>query len=136
MVDKETIAAVKASYVRCCLKKNFFDDFYEDFINSDPGIAEKFKNTDMPRQKTLLEYGILMMILFAEGQGIGAQAMKRIATTHDIRHYKIEAKWYSFWTESLLRIVVKHDKDCTDNILQAWRKLIGFGTDYLKRNYI
>ncbi len=51
MVNEENYLAVQSSYGRCCSKADFWDKFYDFFLKSSPSVAEKFKNTDMKRQK-------------------------------------------------------------------------------------
>ena len=50
---------VMQSYGRCCASASFFDDFYQQFLQSSPEVRAKFTNTDMPAQKLLLRQGIL-----------------------------------------------------------------------------
>jgi hemoglobin-like flavoprotein len=123
----DTLAIVRESFGRCALDREFFNDFYDVFMNSSPEIRPMFSRTDMAKQKQLLREGIAYMILFADQNKGGQLAIEMVAEIHDRQHVGVRPDLYRFWVESLLTVVRKHDARCTDEIVRAWEGVVQRG---------
>ncbi len=123
----DTLSIVRESFGRCALHRDFFDDFYDVFMNSSPEIRPFFARTDMTKQKQLLREGISYMILFADQNKGGQLAIEMVAGIHDRRHISVRPDLYRFWVESLLAVVRKHDVRCTEEIIRAWEGVVQRG---------
>ena len=47
------------SYLRCTASSDFLDFFYEVLMSSSPEVKDKFKNTDMKIQKSMLKTSLV-----------------------------------------------------------------------------
>jgi len=127
---EEKIAIVTGSFGQVSITPEFYNTFYEIFINSSPKIKPLFANTDLEKQKKLLKKGISYMILFAKDTPAGQQALKTIAEIHDRNHKNIEPSLYPFWIDSLCKALKKHDPAYDDSVEQAWRGVMDSGIKY------
>lgn len=126
---------VKASYGRCCLAPGFFDSFYATFVASSPVVRDKFRKTDMARQKGLLREGITFMILFAGGSAMAAGKIKALGESHAKTRLDIAPALYPLWIDSLLIAVAKHDPQHTKEMDDAWRRTMAKGIGVMQSMY-
>lgn len=108
-----------------------FSDFYERFISSSPEAAEKFKNTDMNRQRKMLKDSFYHMLSFSKAREV-PDYLAQIAETHDRNHYNIGSELYDSWLECLIDTVEKHDSHFSDDVELAWRLVMAKGIAYMK----
>lgn len=126
---------VKASYGRCCLSTGFFDDFYASFTASSPVIRDKFKHTDMTKQKGLLREGITFMILFAGGSAMAANKINTLGQSHAKTRLDIAPNLYPLWIDALVATAGKHDKQWTPELATAWKRTMAKGIEVMKGMY-
>jgi hypothetical protein len=126
---------VKTSYGRCCLSSGFFDEFYATFTASSPVIRDKFKNTDMKKQKDLLRDGITFMILFASGSAMATNKINMLGQSHAKARLDIAPNLYPYWVDALVATASKHDKQWTPDLAAAWRRIMAKGIDVMKGMY-
>jgi hypothetical protein len=112
----------------------FFDSFYRHFIESSPVVAEKFRNTDMERQREMLRTSLDHMIYFAIDQEETA-AIAQVAGVHSRSQTDIPETLYALWLDSLLATVSEFDPDYDDDIEKAWREAMAPAIDYMQRHY-
>ena len=123
------------SFGRCTLKKDFFEDFYNDFINRSPEIKTMFTNTNMTKQRQLLKDGISYMIMFAKKSATGTAKMEQIAQLHDRQHFNVRPELYALWLDALLDTVKRHDPQYTPEISKSWIATMNMGLDLFKKQY-
>lgn len=123
------------SFGRCTLKKDFFEDFYNDFINRSPEIKTMFTNTNMTKQRQLLKDGISYMIMFAKKSATGTAKMEQIAQLHDRQHFNVRPELYALWLDALLDTVKRHDPQYTPEIRKSWIATMNIGLDLFKKQY-
>lgn len=126
---------VSQSFGRCCLSAGFFDDFYDRFFQSSPRVREKFKSTNMAKQKSLLREGITFMIMFYDGSGVATSKVNRLATSHSRGQLGIEPELYKFWLDALMQAVAKHDPTFTPQLDKVWRSVMGKGIAAISGGY-
>lgn len=126
---------VKASYGRCCLSNGFFDDFYATFTRSSPVIRDKFKNTDMARQKGLLHEGITFMILFAGGSAMATNKINALGQSHAKARLDIAPNLYPLWVDALVATAGRHDQQWTPELAAAWKRTMAKGIEVMKGMY-
>jgi hemoglobin-like flavoprotein len=112
----------------------FFTDFYETFTASSPEVAEKFKNTDMEKQRRMLKASFYHMVSLSATKEV-PDDLARIAETHNRDHYDIRPELYDLWMECLIRAVGRHDSRFTDDVELAWRLVMAKGIAYMKFRY-
>ncbi len=112
----------------------FFDCFYEKFIGSSTEIADKFKNTDMKKQKLMLRSSILyIMQLFSTHEL--HEYMEEIAIKHNKKHLNIQPELYDVWIECLIDTVRELDPYFNDHVELSWRMVFSPGITYMKFKY-
>ncbi len=126
---------VSQSFGRCCLSAGFFDDFYDKFLQSSPRVRDKFKSTDMVKQKSLLREGITFMIMFYDGSGVAASKVNRLAASHSRGQLNIEPELYRFWLDALMKSVAQHDSKFTPQLEKVWRTVMGKGIAAISGGY-
>ena len=126
---------VSQSFGRCCLSAGFFDDFYDGFFQSSPRVRDKFRNTNMAKQKSLLREGITFMIMFYDGSSVAGSKVKRLADSHSQGKLGIEPDLYKFWLDSLMKVVAKHDPKFTPQLDRVWRTVMGKGIAAISGGY-
>jgi hemoglobin-like flavoprotein len=117
---------VIASFGRCCIQPDFFDRFYEIFVDSHPGIAPMFAETNMKRQKELLRHGITTALMMISGKSKSAeQTLLRIARSHGPEgSVHVGADLYPFWRDSLIACVREFDEEFTPELEREWREAV------------
>ncbi|MCP4521535.1 MAG: globin [Cytophagales bacterium] len=114
------------SYGRCCLSPVFFDDFYDTFLKSNPKIKEKFVNTDLEKQKSLLKHGISYLLMFYEGKHIAKFKVSELKETHSKRGLDISVDMYNDWLKSLYICIKKHDPNISKDLMKAWHEVLSY----------
>lgn len=125
----EKVTQVKLSYGRCAVSPKFFEDFYDDFMDSSPLIRARFENTDMEVQRALLRHGLSHLIMYAAGSHAAGMKVDRLADSHARGKLDIQPWMYDHWIESLIRTVPRHDKKANAQLLLVWKEMIQMGVD-------
>ena len=112
----------------------FYDCFYEKFIGTSSEIADKFKDTDMEKQKIMLRSSILYIMQLFSTHEIH-EYMEEIAVIHDRKHMDIRPEFYDVWMECLINTVSELDPYFDDRIELAWRMVFSPGITYMKFKY-
>ena len=120
-----------SSFERCIVDPLFLERFYEIFLSSSDEIREKFKNTDMEKQKGILLTS-LAYIMYADKN---PDPLFKTAQNHDHEHLDIKPQMYSLWLDSMLQAVKLTDPKYNDNIEPAWRESLQPGINYMIKNY-
>lgn len=130
-----SIDNVKLSFGRCILKKDFFDRFYEIFVESHSSFKDLFANTDMEKQKALLRGSINSSIMFAQGSAFAKNELDKVAIVHDQNHKNIKPEYYPYWIDSLVTTVKEFDKNMTPQLEQEWRQCLKSAVDVFIEHY-
>ncbi len=112
----------------------FFDCFYEKFLGASSEIRDKFKNTDMKKQKLMLRSSILYIMQLFSTHEIH-ESMEEIAVKHDRKHMDIRPELYDIWIECLIDTVSELDPYFDDRIELAWRMVFSPGITFMKFKY-
>ena len=112
----------------------FFDAFYAAFMATSPQIAEKFRGTDMARQKYMLRVSLDHMVYFAIDRQ-ETEAMARVAAVHSRAGANITADLYDLWLDSLLATVARFDPAYDSHVDAAWRQALAPGIAYMRARY-
>jgi truncated hemoglobin YjbI len=119
------------SYTRVMERDAFFDVFYSSFIESSPRVAEKFRDTDVNKQKLMLEKSLAYMTTFHTDLAADEE-MESVARIHDRHHQDIEPKLYDEWLECLIDTVRKCDPRFDREVELAWRLTLAPGIAYMR----
>ena len=108
----------------------FFDAFYQRFIASSPMIAEKFRDTDMDKQKTMLKQSLPYLLNLYSTKTI-PDALSDIARVHDRQHADIPRELYQAWMDCLVETVREFDSKFSDDVELAWRMVCSQGIAFM-----
>lgn len=113
----------------------FVGRFYTLFLESSPEISERFRNTDMSRQKTMLHDSFTTLVDFAAHRRLTPQ-MERLGAVHGPSASDVPPKLYQLWLDSLMATVREFDPDFTNETELAWRLTLAPGIAYLQHAYL
>lgn len=113
---------------------DFFDAFYRHFVGASPEVAEKFKDTDMARQREMLRLSLDHMVYFAIDKD-ETKEIARVARIHNRTGADIPPHLYDLWLDSLLETVSKYDPDYSPAVEAAWREALLPAIDYMKQRH-
>lgn len=112
----------------------FFDAFYRHFVGSSTEVAEKFRDTDMDRQREMLRLSLDHMVYFAIDKE-ETKEIARVAGLHSKSNADIPPLLYDLWLDSLLETVSQFDPDYNHAVQMAWREALTPAIDYMKQHY-
>lgn len=135
MIDSALLKTVRRSYGSLLLSPNFTGDFYRKLFAASPEIAEKFKNTNLEKQKLLFAEGINFLIMHAAGQRIAQMKLDQIATIHDRGKVNVPPHLYPIWVRVFLEVAKQNDLDYDSDVESAWKIVLQQGIDYLISKY-
>lgn len=125
MINYET--EFKQSYERLLSGKTsagneFFDAFYDRFIESSPDVAKKFANIDMQHQKTMLRHSLSYLLNLSSTKTIPDHFVE-VAKSHSRKGSNIPPDLYGLWLGCLIETVGEYDPQFNDNVELAWRMM-------------
>ena len=122
---------------------DFFAGFYHRFLNTPhpmlDQIREKFRHTDMEKQRGMLKKSFYSLLVFYASNHVDDYLLKT-ARMHDQHHLNIPPEFYDIWLDSLVTTVRDYDEVCldahfSDEIELAWRLVLSPGITYMKFFY-
>ena len=136
-VDASTRDVFLASLGRCRATAGFLDAFYQRFVASSDEVRAKFAKTDMMRQVRVMEDTLFVVANAVQGEeGSPARSdLPRIAERHSRRDLDIRPELYDLFLECLIVTVRTHDPKFTPEVEAAWREVMGFSIDYMRKRY-
>lgn len=127
MIGEHWIETFNDSFERCNGDPAFLERFYTIFISSNSEVAEKFKNTDMENQKSVLLISLSYMMMAHKSP----QVLDKMAVRHSARHLDIQPHLYALWLDCMVEAVKATDSYFDDGVERAWRKMMQPGIDYI-----
>jgi len=112
----------------------FTTRFYEIFLGRDPDIADRFANTDMSAQKTMLHDSLFTLVDFYRNRTLTPQ-LRRLAAVHSRAQHDIPADLYDRWINALAAAVAEFDPDYDEDVGLAWRLVLAPGITYMRYSY-
>ncbi|MBO1317663.1 hypothetical protein [Acanthopleuribacter pedis] len=109
-------------------------DFYQRFIDSDPRVAEKFKNTDMSRQVRMLQVSLQAMLAVGLG-GHEPVGFQQNAEIHSAGEHDVQEELYELWLSAFLETVRSLDAEADAALLAAWREVLLIGIKRMVKFY-
>lgn len=126
------------SYKRVATRKvdeeDFFEAFYRIFLASSREAADKFRNTDMERQREMLRLSMDQMTYFSLDRR-ATDSLRAIALAHGRKGADVGPELYDAWLEALLEAVRLFDTDYDQEVDLAWRVALAPGITYMKQMY-
>ena len=126
---------VQASYDRCLANGDFFQTFYNIFLDTSPEVASKFVNTDFNKQKNLIKASVAMMIRLVTGNANARRMIEKVGDTHCRQALDIRPELYGLWLDSLCEAVRKHDSEYSSELETYWRDSMQEGIQLVTDRY-
>ena len=134
-VDRETMAAARASCDRCCAVPRFFEDFYNNFFARCPQARAMFARTDFERQHKLLRHAFGLLLNFPKQPAWEPTILARVAERHSRRDLGVDPSLYAPSIDALIETVRHCDPDFTPAVEDAWRRTVRRGVEYMQAKY-
>ncbi|HAA23027.1 MAG TPA: hypothetical protein DCR93_06545 [Cytophagales bacterium] len=120
----ENIDLLKRHHGRLLSKSDFFEVFYDTFLESHPDIKQYFMGVEMENQRKLLRHGLNQMVMHADNNFAGTHGLQRIRSTHAPGRLGIPHHLYSHWKASFFAAIKQVDPDYTPQIIAAWENML------------
>lgn len=130
-LDKDQVREVQNSYERCLANGDFITSFYDEFLGSDPEVAEKFKDTDFTSHYKMIRNGISAVIMFSEGKTSGKTGLETIRKSHSETGLGIDSKFYNVWKKALITTVAYYDGKYDADIKKSWSNVMDFAIKFI-----
>ena len=114
--------------------QGFFEAFYERFLGQNEEIANRFANTDMAIQQSMLKKSFYSLFAFYASSQTD-DYISTIAERHNRNNLDIRPEFYDIWLECLISTVKKFDDEFTSDVELAWRLVMTPGITYMKFKY-
>lgn len=114
--------------------KPFFGAFYDNFLRMSPAAAEHFAETDMERQKKMMEKSFYGLFIFYATQNAN-DYLESIAERHSHHDLNINPKLYDDWLDALIETVKDYDPQFNPEIALSWRIILSPGIAYMKHRH-
>ncbi len=135
VIDNRLAPVFSKSLERCLAKEDFFDSFYQRFINSSDDAKAMFANTDMQNQKKMLQNSLYMMIAAPSGLEKASTHIEHIAKSHSRAGYGVKPELYDLWLDCLLETAKEYDKEYEPVVESAWKQTLEAGIKLMKSGY-
>jgi len=133
--DPTPRARFLGSLERCRRDEVFLSSFYERFLASSEEVREKFRRTDFKRQTQLLDRTLELSASATIGEPGARRVLAERAETHDRHHLDIRPELYDLWLETLIETARGVDPDWDHDVEEAWRHILTYVIEYMKRRY-
>lgn len=114
--------------------KDFFRVFYHQFMMSSPLIQEKFRDTDMKRQISLLKNFLTHLQAYYQ-TGEANEYLRKLAHIHGKTGHNITAEMYGLWKEAFFKTLKQCDEKWTPRVQEAWDRVLTPGIEYMISQY-
>ena len=111
-------------------------DSYYELIDSADAQGEKFRATDLLRQKRMLQASLQLLLVAAQDDGKRAMPyLDEVAARHSASQMAIGAELYDLWLDCLLATVKEVDASWSPAVEHAWESVMTVGIAYLVSRY-
>lgn len=108
--------------------------FYEIFLATSPEIGNRFRHTDMARQREMLAQSLHEMVEFSTSR-VASDRLDQVARRHSQAERDVPPELYEIWLDSLVKAVRQLDPEFTEDVELAWRVVLAPGIAYMKFRY-
>ena len=106
--------------------------FYDRFLAADERVRAMFAQTDLVRQRQMLQHGILMILSFANGDAVANLALKRLGQRHG-KELRVTPAMYDLFVDCMTRSAAELDPQWNPRLERAWRKDLTAGIAEMQR---
>ena len=87
-------------------------------------MAEKFANTDLKLQATVLKRSLYMVLRAAHQLEDGLDHLEKIAHSHSARGLDIKPHLYQHWLDTLIAVMRETETHYDESLDDAWRAVL------------
>ena len=109
----------------------FFDVFYDKFIEASPLVAQKFARVDLVAQRTMLKQSFAYLLNLYVTKRIPDHLIE-IARVHDHHHADIPSELYDLWLDCLIVTVREFDPEFDADVELSWRMICAPGITFMR----
>ncbi len=109
----------------------FFDCFYESFIAASDRVKQAFSETDMIRQRNMLEASFMHLLSYA-ATSHASHTLLDMAKHHG-RMPAVKADMFDVWLKCIIKTVAAFDRRYSADVERAWRHMLAPGVEFMKR---
>lgn len=120
----EDYSGISRSFERCLRRGDVVQRFYDLFMASHPDIPARFTHTNFGAQKRLLEQGVNLAILYADGNPVGQIGVDRIRNSHARSRMNIPPHFYDYWQDAFLTAIAEFDGEFSDTLRAQWERVL------------
>ena len=113
---------------------DFYDVFYQLFLGHSQEIADKFKNTNLIKQKLMLKRSVAYMLNFYIRK-VPGDRLKNLAFMHSKKQLDIRPELYDVWLDSIVMALEQCDPKFNKDVEHAWRIIMQPGIDFMCKNH-
>ena|SRR2546425_1859923 len=95
----------------------------------------KCSQTDLRKQRRLVQASLYMVMLAADGPLEGTPHLEYLAVLHNQRHLDITPHLYDLWFDCLVQAVRECDGQWTPETERVWRSMMANGMAFMKTRY-
>lgn len=121
------------SYSRCLRSPDFFTDFYDRLLASDPAIPPMFATTEFSKQHKLLQHGLGLLLSYAKTPD--PALLQRIAAKHSAGGVNVPPDMYGRFLDALVQTVGEHDPRFDEDVGAAWHEAARPGVEFMQSHY-
>ena len=115
--------------------ENLVEQFYPRFLAADPRIAPYFANTNMLKQKKVLEQAFVNALRFAGGDPESVEKVGFLAGTHCKRRMNILPELFTIWLEAVLETLQSLDSEWNSQLESLWRSQLEPVIEFVTSRY-
>jgi hemoglobin-like flavoprotein len=136
-MDKQELQLFRESVTRCVADPAFLQTFYDRFIGSSDEVREKFKGTDLQKQKRALADSLFSLAVALQGneKSYSWRELDRVAHRHGRADQDIRPELYDIWMARLIESAALHDPEYSPEIEAAWRSALSAGVAFMRARY-
>ena len=123
------------SFTRCTSDPRFLERFYALFLASSDEVRHKFTQTDLQKQRRMVQASFHMMMLAATSDSVGTSHFERLAVLHSQPHLDIPPHLYDLWLDCLVQALKQCDRQWTPETERVWRSMMANGIAFMKARY-
>lgn len=126
-----TVMHVTESYERCLESPDFFECFYQIFIQRVPEAREVIGKDSLTEHQLVLRKGVSSMIMFATKAPASIRTLEQIREQLAAHGIADHPHLYQAAMEALVETVRAFDPKCTASMENSWRNTLNHALHYL-----
>ncbi|MCB0333748.1 MAG: globin [Bdellovibrionales bacterium] len=131
LVSEAILETFHDSLERCRDRTDFFNLFYDRFLASDGEISVFFEGKDLARIIKMVKDALYLIMMASDTSSFAAKKIERLGEFHSA--FGIKAEHYDHWLSALLSTVEEADPHFSQDVADAWVKVMGVGIEIMKR---